>query len=48
MPSLITLQRQLVLVREIVRVPPSIEGDVVECGCYEGASMIALSLACAG
>lgn len=45
-PSLTTLQQQLVLVREIVGTPPSIEGDVVECGCYEGASTVALSLAC--
>ena len=46
-PSLTTLQQQLVLVREIVGIPASIEGDVVECGCFEGGSTVALSLACA-
>ncbi len=45
-PSLTTLQQQLVLVRDIVATPRSLEGDVVECGCYEGGSTVALSLAC--
>ncbi len=44
--SLTTLQQQLVLVWEILGIPPSLEGDVVECGCYNGASTVSLSLAC--
>lgn len=44
--SLTTVQQQLVLVMDILRIPPSIAGDVVECGCYQGGSTIALSLAC--
>jgi O-methyltransferase len=46
-PSLTSLQQQFVLVRDIVGVPSSVPGDVVECGCYAGGSTIALSLACA-
>lgn len=46
-PNLTTLQQQLVMVRDIVATPRSVEGDVVECGCFEGGSTIGLSLACA-
>ena len=45
-PSLTSLQQQLVLVRDIVGMPPAVPGAVVECGCYAGGSTIALSLAC--
>jgi O-methyltransferase len=45
--SLTTLQQQFILVREILGIPASLPGVVVECGCYEGGSTIALSLACA-
>ena len=45
-PSLTSMQQQLVLVRDIVGVAPTIPGDVVECGCYAGGSTVALSLAC--
>jgi O-methyltransferase len=38
--------QHLVLIEEILRVPKSIKGDIVECGCYDGASTISLSLAC--
>ena len=31
---------------EILRVPPSVEGDVIEFGCYKGASTASLSIAC--
>lgn len=40
-------QEHLFLVEEIFRVPKSLKGDVVECGCYNGASTVNLSLACA-
>jgi len=39
--------QQLLLVDEIFRIPRRIKGDVVECGCYNGASTIILSKACA-
>lgn len=45
--SFSTWQQHLVLVEEILRVPKPLEGDVVECGCYGGASTANLSLACA-
>jgi hypothetical protein len=37
----------LELAAAILRVPPSVEGDVVECGCYVGGSSVNLSLTCA-
>lgn len=45
--SLTTWQQHLLLVEEIFRVPKSLKGDIVECGCYSGASTVNLSLACA-
>ena len=39
-------QQNLFLVEEILSIPHSLEGDVVECGCYNGASTACLSLAC--
>lgn len=44
--SLTTWQQHLILVEEILRLPKSLRGDVVECGCYNGASTVNLSLAC--
>lgn len=44
--SLSTWQQHLLLAEELFRVPSSLEGDVVECGCYAGASTANLSLAC--
>lgn len=38
--------KQLWLVEEVLRVPGSVPGDVVECGCFNGASTASLSLAC--
>lgn len=35
------------LAAAILRVPRSIEGDVIECGCYLGGSSVNLSLVCA-
>lgn len=40
--------QQLMMIEEILRIPKSIKGDIVECGCYNGASTINLSMACAG
>jgi len=37
--------QHLLLAEEIFRVPKSLKGDIVECGCYDGASTISLSLA---
>lgn len=45
--SLSTWQQHLMLVDELLRIPDSLKGDVVECGCFNGASTASLSLACA-
>jgi len=45
--SLTSWQQNILLVEEIFRVPRSLKGEVVECGCYEGACTVNLSLACA-
>lgn len=36
----------VVMAGEILSVPPSVQGDVIECGCYNGASTASLSLVC--
>ena len=36
----------LVLAREILNIPPNIKGDVIECGCWKGASTASLSQVC--
>lgn len=45
--SLTTWKQLFLLVEEIFRIPKLLKGDVVECGCYNGASTVNLSLACA-
>ena len=45
--SLSPWQHHLLMAEEILRVPPRLKGDVVECGCFCGASTASLSLACA-
>ena len=45
--SFTTKIQHLVLVNEVLSVPKSFEGDVVECGCYNGSMTVSLSLACA-
>lgn len=45
--SLTFWQQHLLLAEEILNIPKSLEGDVVECGCYDGASTANLSLVCA-
>jgi O-methyltransferase len=39
--------QQLLIIDEVFKIPGEIKGDIVECGCYNGASTICLSLACA-
>ena len=41
-----TWQQHLLLVEEILRVPKSLKGDVVECGCFDGSTTVTLSIAC--
>ena len=42
-----TPRQHLRLAEEVLRIPPTIPGAVVECGCYGGGSTATLSLACA-
>ncbi len=42
-----TWQQHLLLVEEILSVPKSVKGDVVECGCFDGSTTVSMSLACA-
>ncbi len=39
--------QQLLMIDEIFKIPKGKKGDIVECGCYNGASTICLSIACA-
>jgi hypothetical protein len=34
------------LAAQILKIPPSVKGDVIECGCYKGGSSANLSLIC--
>ena len=36
----------VVLATEILNISPKVEGDVIECGCWKGASAASLSLVC--
>lgn len=45
-PSATRLLYHVVLARELFSLPPSMQGDVIECGAYKGASSASLSLAC--
>ncbi|MDT7542555.1 MAG: O-methyltransferase [Acidobacteriota bacterium] len=38
---------QTVLATEILNIPPTVAGNVIECGCWKGASTSSLSLVCA-
>jgi O-methyltransferase len=46
-PSATRMLYHVVLARGLLSLAPSVEGDVVECGAYKGASSASLSLACA-
>jgi hypothetical protein len=41
------IEQHFWLVDEVLKVPKSLRGDVVECGCYNGGTTIGLSWACA-
>lgn len=45
-PTLTSPAKQLWLIEQLLRVPRALRGDVVECGCFNGASTSSLSLAC--
>ncbi len=40
-------RQHLLMIEQILKVPPSVPGDVVECGSFNGGSAANLSLACA-
>lgn len=44
--TLSTLVEHLELAAAIFRVPPSVPGNVIECGCFQGGSTVNLSIAC--
>jgi hypothetical protein len=46
-PSATRMLYHVILARELMKVPASVAGDVIECGAYKGASSASLSLACA-
>lgn len=45
--TLSDVREHMELAAAILRLPPSVKGDVVECGCYVGGSSVNLSLVCA-
>jgi O-methyltransferase len=45
-PSATRMLYHVVLARELLGLPREVEGDVVECGAYKGASSASLSIAC--
>jgi len=45
--SLSHWQQQLAMIDQIFKIPKALDGYVVECGCFNGASTVNLSLACA-
>jgi hypothetical protein len=44
--TLSSIVEHLELARALLAVPPSVPGDVVECGCYKGGCTVNLSLVC--
>jgi hypothetical protein len=44
--TLSDFREHMELAAAILRVPPSVKGDVIECGCYLGGSSVNLSLIC--
>ena len=45
--TLSSIMEHMELAAAVLRVPASVQGDVVECGCYVGGSAVNLSLVCA-
>jgi len=39
-------QEHLEMASEILKIPPSMKGDIIECGCFKGGSTANLSLVC--
>ena len=46
-PSATRALYHVILARELLKIPQTISGDVIECGVYKGASSASLSLVCA-
>jgi O-methyltransferase len=44
--TLSSIVEHLELASTLLRIPPTVEGAVVECGCYKGGSTINISLVC--
>lgn len=42
----LSYKAHLAMTAKLLEIPPSVEGDVVECGCFVGGSTVNLSLAC--
>ncbi len=45
-PSATRMLYHVALARELLKIPPSVHGDVIECGAFKGASSASLSLVC--
>jgi hypothetical protein len=45
-PAATNWREHLRIAAEILKVPPTVKGDVIECGCYKGGSSANLSLIC--
>ena len=45
-PSATQWPYYIVIAEKLLRIPKSVSGNVVECGCYKGASTAALSILC--
>lgn len=45
-PSLSTTIQHLIMITCLFSIPKSLQGDVVECGCFNGSSTINLSIVC--
>ena len=44
--TLSTWLEHLEMTAAILQIPPTVQGDIIECGCYKGGSTINLSLVC--
>lgn len=46
METLSSSRAHVVMAMKLLELPPDLEGDVVECGCYKGAMSVNLSIVC--
>jgi hypothetical protein len=46
MTSASSYRAHLVMAMKLLELPPTVKGDVVECGCYKGAMTVNLSIVC--